>query len=156
LLPFAYALPFSDATATWWCFNPQTTSSMKKFFLTLIVATVLSLGVATATAGETAPKSVIHVVTVAWKATATPEQIQAALDGVKALPAAYPDITHVWVKSIKVQNPEGTTKKRTHVFVMEFKDEQALKDYSGSAAQKEWYKLYQLARDESTTHDITN
>jgi uncharacterized protein (DUF1330 family) len=129
---------------------------MKKFLLTLIAATCLTLGAATATAGDTAPTSVIHVVTVAWKATATPEQIQAALDGVKALPAAYPGITHVWVKSIKVQNPEGTKKKRTHVLVMEFKDEQALKDYSDSPAQKEWYKVYQLARDESTTHDITN
>lgn len=129
---------------------------MKKFFLTLIAATVLSLGVATATAGETAPKSLIHVVTVAWKADAKPEQIQAALDGVKALPAAYPGITHVWVKSIKVQNPPGTTVKRTHVFVMEFADEAAFKGYTDSAAQKEWYKVYMPIRDQSTTHDITN
>jgi uncharacterized protein (DUF1330 family) len=129
---------------------------MKKFVLFLVAATVLSLGAVRASASDTAPSSVIHVVTVAWKSTATPEQIQAALDGVKALPAAYPGITHVWVKSIKVQNPDGTTKPRTHVFVMEFKDAQALKDYSGSPAQKEWYKVYQPARDESTTHDITN
>ncbi|MEJ1972113.1 MAG: Dabb family protein [Lacunisphaera sp.] len=129
---------------------------MKKFILLLVAATLLSLGAARASASDTAPVSVIHVVTVAWKADAKPEQIQAALDGVKALPAAFPGITHVWVKSIKVQNPEGTVKKRTHVFVMEFKDEQALKDYSGSAAQKEWYKVYQPVRDESTTHDITN
>src|SRR6478736_4063273 len=93
LLPFADTLPFSDATATWWCFNPQTTSSMKKFFLTLIAATVLSLGVATAAAAETAPKSVIHVVSVKWKSDATKEQIKAALAGVQALPAAYKAIT---------------------------------------------------------------
>jgi antibiotic biosynthesis monooxygenase (ABM) superfamily enzyme len=129
---------------------------MKKFLLPLVAATLLSLGAVRASASDTAPTSVIHVVTVAWKADAKPEQIQAAIDGVKALPAAYPGITHVWVKTIKVQNPQGTTKNRTQVFVMEFKDAQAFKAYADSAAQKEWYKVYQLVRDESTTHDITN
>lgn len=129
---------------------------MKKFVLTLIAASLLCLGVTSATAGETAPKSVIHVVTVAWKEGTTPEQIQAALDGAKALPAAFKGITHVWTKSIKVQNPPGTTVNRTHVIVMEFADEQALKDYANSDAQKEWYKLYTPIRGQSTTHDITN
>ena len=127
---------------------------MKKFILTLVAATCLTLGVATAS--ETAPASVIHVVTVAWKADTKPEQIQAALDGAKVLPAAFPGITHVWTKAIKVQNPPGTEVKRTHVIVMEFKDEKALADYSDSAAQKEWYKLYLPIRGQSTTHDITN
>lgn len=107
-------------------------------------------------ASETAPKSVIHVVTVAWKEGTTPEQIKAALDGVKALPKSYPGITRVWTRSIKVQNPAGTEKKRTHVFVMEFASEQALKDYHNSPAQLEWYKVYESIRDQSTTHDITN
>ncbi|MFM9030364.1 MAG: hypothetical protein ACKOTF_06755, partial [Opitutaceae bacterium] len=35
---------------------------------------------AAAPASATAPKSVMHVVTVSWKAGTTPEQIQAALD----------------------------------------------------------------------------
>ena len=39
---------------------------------------------------------------------------------------------------------------------MEFKDEQALKDYAGSDAQKEWYKVYLPIRARSTTFDITN
>ena len=50
----------------------------------------------------------------------------------------------------------GTEIKRTHVIVMEFKDEKALADYADSAAQKEWYKLYLPIRGQSTTHDITN
>ena len=125
-----------------------------KQFLTLIAATFLTLGVATAS--DTAPASVIHVVTVAWKPDTKPEQIQAALDGAKALPAAFPGIARVWVKSLKVQNPPGTEIKRTHVIVMEFKDEKALADYADSAAQKEWYKLYLPIRAQSTTHDITN
>lgn len=127
---------------------------MKKLLTALLTATLLSSGVAFA--ADTAPKSVIHVVTVAWNDGTTPEQIQAALNGVKALPAGFPGITRVWVKSIKVQNAPGTTVKRTHVFVMEFKDEQALKDYTDSPAQLEWYKLYTPIRAQSTTHDITN
>ena len=44
----------------------------------------------------------------------------------------------------------------THVIVMEFASEQALKDYTDSPAQKEWYKLYEGIREQSTTYDITN
>jgi len=39
---------------------------------------------------------------------------------------------------------------------MEFADEAALKAYTGSPAQKEWYQIYLPIRDESTTFDITN
>jgi hypothetical protein len=123
---------------------------MKKFLLTLFAATLLSLGAATATAGETAPKSVIHVVSVKWKADATKEQIKAALDGVQALPAAYKGITRVWTNSFKVQGDWS------QVIVMEFADEAALKAYAGSDAQKEWYKVYTPIRERSNTHDITN
>lgn len=107
-------------------------------------------------AADTAPKSVVHVVTVAFKAEATPAQVAAALDGVKQLPAKYAGITHVWTNAIKVQNPEGAKVKKTHVIVMEFASEQALKDYTDSPAQKEWYKLYLPIREVSTTYDITN
>lgn len=128
---------------------------MKNLFATLLAVTALTLGAASVSA-ETAPKSVIHMVTVKWKDGTTPAQIQAALDGVKALPAAFPGITHVWVKSIKVQSAKGVEKPRTHAFVMEFADEAALKAYTDSPAQKEWYKTYLPIRDESTTFDITN
>lgn len=126
---------------------------MKKLLLTLLASFALAVG---ARAADSAPNSVIHVVTVAWKEGTTPAQIQAALDGAKALPAAFPGITRVWTKAIKVQNPPGTQVPRTHVIVMEFKDEQALADYAKSDAQKEWYKVYMPIRNQSTTHDITN
>ena len=128
---------------------------MKKFLASLLIAGVLAIGVS-ARAADTAPKSVIHVVTVAFKEGAKPEAITAALDGVKALPSQYAGITRVWTKAIKVQNPAGATVKKTHVIVMEFASEQALKDYTDSPAQKEWYKLYLPIREQSTTYDITN
>lgn len=128
---------------------------MKKLLVLLLAVTGLTFSAATASA-QTAPKSVIHVVTVAWKQGTTPEQIQAALDGAQALPASFKGITRVWTKAIKVQNAPGTKTPRTHIIVMEFADEKALKDYGDSDAQKAWYKLYTPIREQSTTHDITN
>lgn len=129
---------------------------MKKLLVLVLTAAALSFGTASALAADTAPKSVIHVVTVAWKEGTTPEQIQAALDGAKALPASFKGITRVWTKTLKAQNAQEVVKKRTHVIVMEFADEKALADYSKSDAQKAWYKLYTPIRDASTTHDVTN
>ena len=124
---------------------------MKKFILPLFAVGLVTFVTATASAQTpTAPNSVIHVVTVAWKPGTTPEQIQAALDGVKKLPEQYKGITRVWTKSIKVQGGKA------NAIVMEFADEAALKAYGDSPAQKEWYKVYAPIRGESTTFDITN
>ena len=124
---------------------------MKKLASLLVTAVLLAFGATTASAQTpTAPASVIHVVTVKWKAEAKPEQIKAALEGAKALPAAYPGIKRVWIRSIKVQGGKD------NAFVMEFADEAALKAYTDSPAQKEWYKVYLPIREESTTFDITN
>lgn len=143
---------------------------MKKLLLLLSAVGALALGVATVSAQtenkekkgkkkdapaamaatESAPKSVIHVVTVNFKAGTTPEQIQAAIDGVHKLPSQYKGITRVWTRAIKNQTD------KSHIFVMEFASEQALKDYADSPAQKEWYKTYEGIRDRSTTFDVTN
>jgi len=123
---------------------------MNKLLTTLLTAGLLAFAATTTASAQTTPKTVIHVVTVKFKAEATPAQIKAALDGVVALPSKYKGIKHVWVKSIKVQGD------KTHAFVMEFADEAALKAYTDSAAQKEWYQVYLPIRDESTTFDITN
>jgi hypothetical protein len=122
---------------------------MKTLITILLAAGLLALSTTTGSA-QTAPTSVIHVVTVKFKADATPAKIKAALDGVLALPSKYKGITRVWVKSIKVQGD------KTHAFVMEFTDEAALKAYADSPAQKEWYQIYLPIRDASTTFDITN
>ena len=128
---------------------------MKKLLTSLLVAGALAAG-STSFAADTAPKSVIHVITVAFNADATPAQIQAALDGAHKLPSQFKGITRVWTKAIKVQNLSEAKVKKTHVIVMEFASEQALKDYADSPAQKEWYKLYEGVRQQSTTYDITN
>jgi hypothetical protein len=139
---------------------------MKKLLLTLVSAGILTLGAVTLSAQSepkkgkkkdaaaqgtaTAPKTLIHVVTVSWKEGTTPQQIQAALEGAHKLPAQFKGITRVWTKTVKAQG------ERTHAIVMEFTGEQALKEYAGSDAQKEWYKVYEGIRERSTTFDITN
>jgi antibiotic biosynthesis monooxygenase (ABM) superfamily enzyme len=125
---------------------------LKKLTMSLLVGTLLTFGAATLSAqtSQTAPKSVIHVVTVKWKPGTTPAQIQAALDGVQALPKEYKGITRVWTNAFKVQGD------KTHAIVMEFVDRAALEAYSNSAAQKKWYEVYVPIREQSTTFDITN
>ncbi len=127
---------------------------MKTMFAYLkpLVAAILLLGAVSARAEhhEIAPSTVIHVVTVSWKSDAKPEQIEAALEGVKTLAEEYDGIKRVWIKTIKAQG------NRSHAFVMEFASEKALKDYANSPAQKKWYALYQPVREGSTTFDITN
>jgi hypothetical protein len=123
---------------------------MKNVFLTACAAAaMMAMG---CLAADTNPKTVIHVITIQWKSGATPAQIDRAIKGAEALPSEYPGITRVWTKAIKKQLPEGYS----HVIVMEFASEEALKNYADSAAQKKWYEVYMPIREESRTSDITN
>jgi antibiotic biosynthesis monooxygenase (ABM) superfamily enzyme len=123
---------------------------IKRYFLSMLLAALIA---ATGMwAAESTPKTVIHVISVKWKADATPAQISKVLDIVAAMPSQYPGITHVWTKPIKKQVPEGYN----HVIVMEFASEDALKRYVDSAAQKKFYEVYMPIREESRTSDITN
>ena len=123
---------------------------MKKVFLAACAAAVMmATGLL---AADTSPKTVIHVITIQWKAAATPAQIEKAIKGAEALPSQYPGITRVWTKAIKKQLADGYT----HIIVMEFASEDALQKYADSAAQKKWYEVYMPVREESRTSDITN
>jgi ABC-type glycerol-3-phosphate transport system substrate-binding protein len=109
-----------------------------------------------------APHSVIHVVTILWKEDSTPEQQQAAIDGVRKMAAEIPGIKNVWTKAIKVQG-RGTPGKdgkpgRAYdtAFVIEFADQAAADRYVDHPAHLEWNRTYLPIREESTTHQITN
>ncbi|MGI8962821.1 MAG: Dabb family protein [Bryobacteraceae bacterium] len=121
----------------------------KKLLLVVCAAAMMATSLF---AADTQPKTVIHVITIQWKAGTTPAQIDKAIQGAAALPAQYPGITRVWTKPIKKQLPEGYA----NVIVMEFASEDALKKYAGSSAQKQWYEVYMPIREESRTSDITN
>ncbi|HZU29452.1 MAG TPA: Dabb family protein [Bryobacteraceae bacterium] len=118
---------------------------------TLLAGLLLAaLAMTSALAAPNKPKSVIHVITIQWKADATPEQIHKAIQAAENI--NYPGLKNVWTRPIKMQLPEGYK----HIIVMEFESEDALKKYAGSDAQKQWYESYMPIREESRTDDITN
>jgi uncharacterized protein (DUF1330 family) len=123
---------------------------MTKTTLRLLFAAFALLAGSLMFAAPAKPKSVIHVVTVKWKAEATPAQIQKAIQAVETM--NYPGLKNVWTRAIKMQLPEGYK----NIIVMEFESEDALQKYADSPAQKKWYELYIPIREESSTHDITN
>src|ERR1700689_3798531 len=102
------------------------------------------LGVFAATALAQSPSTVIHIINVKWKAEATPEQIKAVVDAGQQLPAKYPELKRVWTRNLKYQGQEGFKQ----AIVMEFENQDALKKYENSAAQKWWYGLYLPVRDD--------
>ena len=114
------------------------------------VCAVLMVAAAFLLAAPMKPKTVIHVITVQWKADAAPAQIEKAIKAVETM--NYPGLKSVWTRPIKMQLPEGYKS----IFVMEFESEDALKKYADSPAQKAWYEVYMPIREESRTCDITN
>ena len=97
------------------------------------------------------PKSVIHVVALKWKTESTPEQRQKAIDGIKTMADKIPGIKNIWIKPIRVQPPEYNAN-----FAIEFVDEAAVKAYADHPAHKEWDMIYQVAREESRSNQVTN
>lgn len=121
----------------------------RRFLVTFAAIMMMSTGMF---AAEASPRTVIHVITVKWKADTTQAQISKVLETVANMPSQYPGIMHVWTKPIKKQVPEGYS----HVIVMEFASEDALTKYVDSPAQKKFYEVYMPLREESRTSDITN
>ncbi len=123
-----------------------------KFVLSAFAATLLfGAGVMIGANKFGTPKTVLHVVTVRWKADATEDQRQSAVNGVGKMAAAIPGVKNIWLKTLKVQGD-----RYNNAFVMEFESEAAFKAYADNPAHKDWEKTYLAARDSSTTHDITN
>jgi hypothetical protein len=123
---------------------------------TLMLALFLAMsattwGVKTAAAASNTPSTILHVVTVEWKADSTPAQQQAALDGLRKMAAEVPGIRNIWIKKIKVQPAAFST-----VFALEFESQAAFDAYAAHPAHKAWEKVYLPIREESQTQDITN
>ena len=120
----------------------------------LVLAVALALfgaGVLTGKNTFHQPNSIIHVVTVQWTPESTPEQQQAAIDGVKTMAAEIPGIKNVWIKSTRVQPREFNA-----AFVIEFEDKAAADRYVDHPAHKAWQKIYEPIHKESRSQQITN
>lgn len=126
-------------------------TTIRRTLLASALIAVFALGVSLGQNKFGQPKTILHVVTVKWKAESTPAQQQAAIEGVKMMAAKIPGVTNVWTKKIKVQPAEFST-----VFAMEFKDQAAFDAYAKHPAHDDWMKLYEPVRERSSTHDVTN
>lgn len=136
---------------------------MKRLAAGIILLTLaVTAGVLLAANKFGAPHSIIHVVTILWKEDSTPEQQQAALEGVRKMADAIPGIKNIWIKKLKVQGRGAPGKDakpgRAYeaAFVIEFADQAAADRYVDHPAHLDWNKTYLAIREESTSHQITN
>ena len=130
-------------------------TTIRRAALALTLIAVFALGITLGQSKFAQPKSVIHVVSLKWKADSTPAQQQAALDGVKTMAGKIPGIKNIWIRSTKTQ---GGTQEAPYKasFAIEFADEAAHKAYADHPARAEWLKVYNVAREESNNQVITN
>jgi len=97
------------------------------------------------------PKTVIHHVTLKWKADVKDADKQKALDGIKDICADIPGVKNIWMKTIKIQ-----PKDYSQTFVIEFENEEALKAYADHPKKKEWNDLYYSIRETSMNSVTSN
>lgn len=124
---------------------------MKRFVLALFLLAAVLAGLLVAASSFNAPSTILHVVVVKWKADSTPQQQQAAIDGIRKMAGAIPGVKNVWIRKVKVQPADYNT-----AFAIEFENKAAFDAYTNSPAHKDWEKLYLPYREESNTQDITN
>jgi len=117
--------------------------------LTLTVIFLAGIAVGQNQFGQ--PKTVLHVVALKWKADATDEQRQKAIEGVKEMAAAIPGIKNIWLKTDRVQPREYSA-----VFAIEFENRAAADAYAEHPAHEAWYEIYIPIREESRSYQVTN
>jgi hypothetical protein len=112
---------------------------------------VLTFVLSMAAAAADLPKSVLHIITLNYKAGTTDAVKAKVIEATKKMAADYPGITRLWFKKIKVQ-----VQGMSDIIVMEFKDSAAFEAYGDHAAHKAWEGVYLPVRGESNTQDVTN
>jgi hypothetical protein len=125
---------------------------LKRYAIAIVAAAALyCAGVLVGQNKFGTPPTILHIVTVQWKADSTAEQQNAAIEGIKTMAAAVPGIRNIWIRKIKVQPATYST-----VFAIEFENRAAFDRYTDAPAHHAWEKIYLPIREESHTHDVTN
>ena len=97
------------------------------------------------------PNTIIHHVTIKWKAGASDADKQKVFDGLKVILADTPGALNFWMKTKKAQPAEYT-----QTFVIEFENQAALDAYAKHPKKEEWGKLYYGIREASYNCVTTN
>jgi hypothetical protein len=125
-----------------------------KLRIVLLFAAVLAVFSAGYAAGVNKfgmPKTVLHVVIIQWRPTATAAQKQAVIDGVRQMAASIPGIRNIWIKPARM-----ASLKWNAAFVIEFANRAAADRYATDPAHAAWAKLEEVARLDSLNVQVTN
>ena len=97
------------------------------------------------------PKTIIHFVSLKWRAGVPDAEKQKAIDGIRNMANQIPGIKNVWIKTIRVQPQDFNA-----VFALEFVNQDAADDYRDHPAHAAWEKEYLGLRENSLSGQATN
>ena len=97
------------------------------------------------------PKTVIHVVVYKWKNTASEDDKEQTLKGIKTLAATIPGIKNIWLKTQRnqIRDFDG-------VYAIEFTSPEAAADYAESPKHETWRKRWEELRENSLSFQVSN
>jgi Stress responsive A/B Barrel Domain len=97
------------------------------------------------------PKTVIHVVVYKWKNTASEDDKEQTLKGIKTLAASIPGIKNIWLKTQRnqIRDFDG-------VYAIEFASPEAAADYAESPKHETWRKRWEELRENSLSFQVSN
>ena len=97
------------------------------------------------------PKTVIHVVVYKWKNTASQDDKEQTLKGIKTLAAQISGIKNIWLKTQRnqIRDFDG-------VYAIEFANPEAAADYAESPKHEAWRKRWEELRENSLSFQISN
>ena len=97
------------------------------------------------------PKTVIHVVVYKWKNTASEDDKEQTLKGIKTLAASIPGIKNIGLKTQRnqIRDFDG-------VYAIEFTSPEAAADYAESPKHETWRKRWEELRENSLSFQVSN
>ena len=97
------------------------------------------------------PKSVVHVVVYKWKNTASQDDKDQALKGIKTMAAQIPGVKNIWLKTQRnqIRDFDG-------VYAIEFASPDAAADYAESSKHEAWRKRWEELRENSLSFQVSN
>lgn len=97
------------------------------------------------------PKTVVHFVVYKWKNTASQDDKDKAIAGIKTMAAKIPGVKNVWLKTQRnqIRDFDG-------VFAIEFASPEAAADYAESPLHEAWRKKWEELRENSLSFQVSN
>jgi antibiotic biosynthesis monooxygenase (ABM) superfamily enzyme len=120
--------------------------------LGVILASSLFLaGYVTAQSQVNTPSTIIHHVSLKWKAGATDADKERVFTELKSILSEVPGAKNLWTKTVKAQPRDFS-----QTFVIEFENQAALDAYANHPRKQAWNDMYYGIREESRNNVTTN